>query len=249
MAIKVNLLRREERKKPAGRGVALPKMPALPAGGAAMGAIAVVVVLVLGAWGWWAREYVRVGAIRKEITTLRAKDQQLQTQLTEVRALEAAKKEIQRRLDIIGRVAKAQGLPVEMMNAVLKAVPQGLWLTALEVRPQEVRVKVEAAPAGRPLVGSSETLSALEAKKAEAGAAPAPGAPGARPPATKEVTEIKGFSLVIKGNAFNNFQVADFMTNLKKIGVFADVDFNVTQTASVEQVRVMSFEVTAAVNL
>jgi len=245
VAIKVNLLRREERKKPAAARAAF-KMPSLPGGAGPKLGIVVVVVLVLGSAAWWVGEYYRVTALRKEITTLRAKDAQLQRQLVEVRALEAAKKEIQRRLDIIGRVAKAQGVPVDMMNAVLRSVPQGLWLTGLEVRPQEVRVKVDAAAAGRPLVGSSETLAKLEEKKAEAAAAPAP---GARPAATKEVTEIKGFSVVIKGNAFNNFQVADFMSNLKKAGVFADVDFNVTQAASVEQIRVMSFEVTAAVNL
>lgn len=246
MAIKVNLLRREERKKPGAARAAF-KMPSLPGGAGPKLGIVVVVVLVLGSAAWWVGESYRVNALRKDITTLRAKDAQLQRQLVEVRALEAAKTEIQRRLDIIGRVAKAQGLPVDMMNAVLKSVPQGLWLTALEVRPQEVRVKVEAT--ARPLVGSSETLAKLEEKKAEATAAPAPGTPGARPAATKEVTEIKGFSVVIKGNAFNNFQVADFMSNLKKAGVFADVDFNVTQAVSVEQIRVMSFEVTAAVNL
>ncbi|MBI2467164.1 MAG: PilN domain-containing protein [Candidatus Rokubacteria bacterium] len=248
MAIKVNLLRREERKKPSAARAAF-KMPSLPGGAGQKLGIVVVVVLVLGSAAWWVGESYRVNALRKDITTLRAKDAQLQRQLVEVRALEAAKKEIQRRLDIIGRVAKAQGVPVDMMNAVLRSVPQGIWLTALEVRPQEVRVKVDVAAAGRPLVGSSETLAKLEEKKAEATAAPAPGTPGARPAATKEVTEIKGFSVVIKGNAFNNFQVADFMSNLKKAGVFADVDFNVTQAASVEQIRVMSFEVTAAVNL
>lgn len=245
MAIKVNLLRREERKKPGAARAAF-KMPSLPGGAGPKLGIVVVVVLVLGSAAWWVGEYYRVTALRKEITTLRAKDAQLQRQLVEVRALEAAKKEIQRRLDIIGRVAKAQGVPVDMMNAVLRSVPQGIWLTVIEVRPQEVRVKVDVAAAGRPLVGSSETLAKLEEKKAEATAAPAP---GARPAATKEVTEIKGFSVVIKGNAFNNFQVADFMSNLKKAGVFADVDFNVTQAASVEQIRVMSFEVIAAVNL
>jgi len=49
--------------------------------------------------------------------------------------------------------------------------------------------------------------------------------------------------------AFNNFQVAEFMDNLRGAGVFADVDFTVTQAANVEQVRVMNFEVTASVKL
>lgn len=243
MAIKINL--GKERKRPAGPragGLSLPKL-SVPGGAAVKGASAllVVVVLILGGWGlveWW-----KTKALEREIITLRARDQQLQTQLAELRSVEAAKKEIQRRLDIIGRVAKSQGLPVTMMNAVLKSVPQGIWLSSLDVKPQEVRVRVEATPGPKPLVGSSETFAKLEEKKQEAGA------PGARPAATKEVTEIQGYAVVIKGTAFNNFQVADFMTNLKKAGVFSDVDFTVTQASSVEQVRVMSFEVTASVKL
>jgi Tfp pilus assembly protein PilN len=54
---------------------------------------------------------------------------------------------------------------------------------------------------------------------------------------------------VIKGLAFNNFQVAEFMENLRKAGVFTDVDFTVTQATNVELVRVMDFEVTASVKL
>ena len=55
--------------------------------------------------------------------------------------------------------------------------------------------------------------------------------------------------MVIKGSAFNNFQIADFMDNLRKVGVFADVDFVVTEAERVEQTRVVSFEVTATVKL
>ena len=246
MAIKVNLLRREERAK-AGPARVPFKMPSLPGGPAAL-ALGFLLVVAVGLGGWWVREYFRNADLTKQIKTLEAKDQQLQKQLAELRSVEAAKQEIQRRLDIIGRVAKSQGLPVAMMNAVLKSVPQGIWLTSFDVKPQEVRVKVEGTPGAKPLVASSETLAKLEEKKAEATAGAPGGAPGGKPQ-TREVTEIQGFAVVIKGNAFNNFQVADFMTNLKKAGVFAEVDFTVTQAASVEQVRVMSFEVTANVKL
>jgi Tfp pilus assembly protein PilN len=127
---------------------------------------------------------------------------------------------------------------------VLKSVPQGIWLTSLDVKPQEIRVKVDANRP--PITYTSETLNKLSEKKDEA-AQGAPARPGAAP--TKEVTEIAGFSVVIKGMAFNNFQVAEFMENLRKAGVFTDVDFTVTQATNVELVRVMDFEVTASVKL
>jgi Tfp pilus assembly protein PilN len=222
----------------------MPKGVAIGGGVAMKGAVALlgIVVLAMAVLGWQANAQKRDN--EKKITQLKAQDAQLQRQLVELRVAEAAKREIQRRLDIIGRVAKSQKVPVELMGGVLKSVPQGIWLTSLDVKPQEIRVKVDANRA--PITYTSETLNRLSEKKDEA-AQGQPARPGAVP--TKEVTEIAGFSVVIKGLAFNNFQVAEFMENLRKAGVFTDVDFTVTQATNVELVRVMDFEVTASVKL
>ena len=246
MAIKVNILRREAPRKAAGLGLSGISMPKIAIGGGraiqAAGAVLVLVILVFAVMGY--RAYAEKTDHEKKITQLKAQDAALQRQLVEVRLTETAKKEIQRRLDIIGRVAKSQKVPVEMMAGVLKAVPQGIWLTSFDVKPQEVRVRVDP---NRPAISySSETLAKLADKKEEtAGTQPARGP--ALP--TKEVTEIQGYSVVIKGMAFNNFQVAEFMENLRKAGIFVDVDFTVTQAANVESVRVVDFEVTANVKL
>ena len=244
MAIKVNLLPREARATRPGRAAA-----AAPRAGVGAGLVTklltgvfVLMLLVLGALGYraWAakRDY------QTQITSLKAQNDQLKTQLTELRLAEAAKIEIQRRIEVIGKVAKSQGVPLAMLNGVLKAVPQGLWLSGIEMKPQEVKVRVEDPPPGAAM---SETLGRLEAKRAEVEAqAPKPGGQ-ARP--TREVTQLAGYSVVIKGSAFNNFQIADFMDNLRKVGVFADVDFVVTEAERVEQTRVVSFEVTATVKL
>jgi Tfp pilus assembly protein PilN len=179
------------------------------------------------------------------IKNLEATDRDLQLRLTELQVAERARNEIKRRLDIIGRVAKSQKVPIEVMTGILRSVPQGIWLTAIDMKPQEIRVKVDA---NRPAISySSETLQKLASKKEEVGSAPP--RPGGPPAQTKEVTEITGFAVVVKGKAFNNFQVADFMENLRKAGVFSDVDFTLTQADAVEAVRVMDFEVTASVKL
>jgi Tfp pilus assembly protein PilN len=248
MAIKVNLLRRDAPKKSAsGIGglpsISMPKGVAIGGGAAMKGMLALLglVILVIGFLGWQANAQKRDA--EKKITQLKAEDAQLQRQLVELRVAEAAKREIQRRLDIIGRVAKSQKVPVELMGGVLKSVPQGIWLTSLDVKPQEIRVKVDANRT--PISYNSETLNRLSEKKEEAAQGARPGAPQQ----TKEVTEIAGFSVSIKGLAFNNFQVAEFMENLRKAGIFTDVDFTVTQATNVELVRVMDFEVTASVKL
>jgi Tfp pilus assembly protein PilN len=244
VAIKVNVLRREAPKRASAglSGVSMPKI-SIP-GGRLMPLALIAGVIVIGGllvYGVMVqREKAKEAAL---IKNLEATDRDLQLRLTELQVAERARNEIKRRLDIIGRVAKSQKVPVEVMNGLLRAVPQGIWLTVIDMKPQEIKVKVDA---NRPAISySSDTLQKLAAKKDEAGA-PKPGAPPAQ---TKEVTEITGFALVVKGKAFNNFQVADFMENLKKAGLFSDVDFTVTQADAVEAVRVMDFEVTASVKL
>jgi Tfp pilus assembly protein PilN len=241
VAIKVNLLPREA--APARPGLAI-SAPKLAVGGGLVVQIAVgvlvLLILALGVMGymaWNARD-----SYAREITELKAKNDALKAQLTELRVAEAAKREIQRRLEIIGRVAKSQGVPVAMLQGVLKAVPEGIWLVSFEMKPKEVKVKVAASPP--PVSYTNETLTQLEAKRQEAGAA----RPAGRQE-TKEVLELQGFSVVVKGVAFTNFQLADFMDNLRKTGIFSDVDFVVTQADRVEQTRVMNFEVTATVKL
>ena len=200
-------------------------------------------LLVMGVLGY--RAWSAKRDFQTQITSLKAQNDQLKTQLTELRQAEEAKIEIQRRIEVIGKVAKSQGVPLAMLNGVLKAVPQGVWLSGVEMKPQEVKVRVEDPPPGA--AAMSETLGRLEAKRTEVEAqAPKPGGQ-ARP--TREVTQLAGYAVVIKGSAFNNFQIADFMDNLRKVGIFADVDFVVTEAERVEQTRVVSFEVTATVKL
>jgi len=244
VAIKVNLLPREARAARPGRALA-----AAPRAGVSVGLLTQVLVgvfvlmlLVVGALGYraWSakREY------ETQIRTLKAQNEQLKGQLNELDQAQRAKAEIQRRIDVIGRVAKSQGVPLAMLNGVLRAVPQGVWLSAVEMKPQEIKVRVEESQAQL-----GDTFGALQAKRSEVEAQ------GARQPArgqaagTREVSQLAGYSVVIKGGAFNNFQIADFMDNLRKVGIFADVDFVVTEAERVEQTRVVSFEVTAVVKL
>jgi Tfp pilus assembly protein PilN len=133
-----------------------------------------------------------------------------------------------------------------MLNGVLRAVPQGVWLAAVEMRPQEVKVRVDDQQTAATM---GDTLGRLEAKRTEV-----EGQGGARPPqraqgATREVSQLAGYAVVIKGGAFNNFQIADFMDNLRKVGLFSDVDFVVTEAERIDQTRVVNFEVTASVKL
>jgi Tfp pilus assembly protein PilN len=237
MAIKVNLLPREERPRRAPVKISL--RPAI--GGANPVIVGGTALLVLAAllvgYLFWSN-LGEQQTLTRRIAQLKDEDKQLKLKLTELELARAAKREIERRREIIAKVAKSQKVPLTMMDGVLTAVPQGIWLTDFQLKPQEVQVQVEARRAA--ISYSSETLKALEEKKQEA--------TGGKRGEVKTVTELRGYAVSIKGMAFNNFQVAEFMDNLKKAG-FSDVDFVVTQATSVEQVRVMNFELTASVKL
>jgi len=244
VAIKINLLPREARAVRTGRAAAPTPRAGVSAGllTKVLGGVFVLMLLGMTLFGYraWAtkRDY------QTQITSLKAQNEQLKGQLNELDQAEKAKIEIQRRIEVIGKVAKSQGVPLAMLNGVLRAVPQGVWLYGVDMKPQEVKVRVEEQTAAT----MSETLGRLEAKRTEVEGQ------GARPPqrgqvATREVSQLAGYSVVIKGGAFNNFQIADFMDNLRKVGIFADVDFVVTEAERVDQTRVVSFEVTATVKL
>jgi Tfp pilus assembly protein PilN len=237
VAIKVNLLPRES-TAPSRAGAGL-KLPSLGGGLLLQVATILLVAVILGLAAAGYMAWSDRDTFDKQVRTLKAENERLKLQLTEVRVVEAAKREIQRRIEVIGRVAKSQGVPLAIIEGVHKAVPQGVWLTGAEMKPREVKVRVEANRP--PITYTSETLQRLEAKREEAGAA--------RPGETREVTVLDGYSMVLRGFAFNNLQVADFMENLRKIGVFSDVDFVVTQADRFQQTRVFNFEVTATVKL
>jgi len=245
VAIKINLLPREARAARPGRAVAVTPRAAVGAGllTQVLTGVFVVMVMVMGWMGYSAwkarRDY------QTEIAALKTQNEQLKGQLIELDQAQRAKVEIQRRIEVIGKVAKSQGVPLAMLTGVLKAVPQGVWLSGVDMKPQEIKVRVEDVPTAP---GMGETLGRLEAKRAEV-EAQRPAQQRGQAPATREVSQLAGYSVVIKGLAFNNFQIADFMDNLRKVGIFADVDFVVTEAERVEQTRVVAFEVTASVKL
>lgn len=246
MAIKINLLPREAAPRRARAGAI--RMPSVSLGGGLATKLGtgffLLVLLGLLTAGYlaWAekRQYAT------EMTTLRAENERLNTQLQELRAAEEARLDIQRRLDVIGRVAKSQGVSVSIMTTVLRSVPQGVWLTSLDVKAQEVRVKVEVGRASGSEI--SRTLDLLDQRRRETQGG---GGQSAAPvvPQIKEVVQLQGFAIVLKGQAFNNFQLADFMDTLRKTGLFADVDFVASQADRVDQTRLVAFEITASVKL
>ena len=234
--IKINLLPREARKRRAVPALAMPRI-SLREGLAIPLLAAIFLIEVVGVGAWLFVKKRQADAALARIAVLKQEDAQLKAELKDQEVVEAARRDIQSRVEIIGRVARTQGLPVQMLSGVLRSVPEGLWLTAFEVKPREVKTKVQR-PAGT-RVGVLERLEkrqeVLQTKEGQ--------------PEFIEVIEVQGFSVVLKGSAFGITQVADFIDNLSRLGVFSEVDFLATRQGLVEQTKVMNFELTASVSL
>ncbi len=164
MAIKINLLPREARAARTGRAAA----PTSPRAGVSaglltkiLGGVFVLMLLAMSLLGY--RAWSTKRDYQTQITSLKAQNEQLKGQLNELDQAEKAKVEIQRRIEVIGKVAKSQGVPLAMLNGVLRAVPQGVWLYGVDMKPQEIKVRVEEQTAAT----MSETLGRLEAKRTE----------------------------------------------------------------------------------
>jgi len=237
--IKINLLPREARKRRAVPALAMPRI-SLREGLAIPLLAAIFLIEVVGVGAWLFVKKRQADAALARIAVLKQEDAQLKAELKDQEAVEAARRDIQNRVEIIGRVTKTQGLPVQMLSGVLRSVPEGLWLTAFEVKPQEVKAKVE-----RPAATGPGVIGRLEERREQV-------AQPEQKPGEKvfiEVIEVRGFTVLLKGSAFGITQVADFIDNLSRLGVFSEVDFLATQQGLVEQTKVMNFELTANVSL
>lgn len=124
-----------------------------------------LVIVGLGVTGFLA--YRERADHERAIAQLRAQEAALRP--LDLMIADAATREIQRRLDIMGRVAKHQGVPVTVMKGVFGAVPEGIRLSSLELRPREVMVPASAGSAERrftEIKGYSVVIRAVAFKNA-----------------------------------------------------------------------------------
>jgi type IV pilus assembly protein PilN len=86
--------------------------------------------LLIGWWFW----SIRQTSIRldEDIAKAELETQQLRSVLAQVQKFETRKAQLQQRVSLIEQLRRGQGGPVHMLDELNKAVPERLWLTALE---------------------------------------------------------------------------------------------------------------------
>jgi type IV pilus assembly protein PilN len=141
--IRINLLGRDLERKPAVRLFD-------PSRRVPMGAAAIAVVTA-GGIGWW---YWSLGqtSVQLDQDILQAQEQaaRLRPVLAEVQTFEARRAQLRQRVELIEQLRGGQSVPVQLLDAVSRSVPDTLWLTQLDQNKGEMTIE-----------GRSSTLIAL----------------------------------------------------------------------------------------
>lgn len=244
--IRINLLpRRAEKQQRRG----FPTMPTADFSRVPTILALVLLLEVVAMGGWWAYSQWKLSSLHGQATMLRAEDVSLGGLLAERTQFEQMKQDLERRLDIVSRLSRSQGVPVVLMDGVLRSVPQGVWLTGLDVQPVVTKREEQAAAPAAP--GVIQRLE--QAKEQVTQPAPAPtagrGQAAQKGKETRTVTEVTGYKVTLRGSAMSNFMVADLLDNLRKVPSFKDVDLSLIERAEVEKVKIMNFTATWGIPL
>ncbi len=237
--IRINLLPRAEKPRralPTLRAADVSRVPTI---------LALVLLLeVVAMGGWWGYSQWKLSSLRGQATMLRAEETRLGGLLAERTQFERMKQDLERRFEIVSRLERSQGVPVALMDGILRSVPQGVWLTALDVQPIVAKREEQAAAPAAP--GVIERLEQAKERVTQ----PAQTPPAAQSQAaqrvkdTRTVTEVTGYKVTLRGLALSNFMVADLLENLRKVASFKDVDLYLIERTEVEKVKVMNFTAT-----
>lgn len=126
--IRINLLREPSRKKAPRLAPSQSKW--------LIGFLVVLVVEAVLLGGWYYRLDAGIIAQQEEISDLQAEQARLKTLQEELQRFRQEKAELERRLRVVEQLQANQQGPVNLMNAVVRSLPEApnLWLTSLTQR-------------------------------------------------------------------------------------------------------------------
>lgn len=91
---------------------------------------AAVLLLAAGGLGWWYWSLARQeDALAAELVTARQEAERLRGVITEVARFERRQEQLRQRVDLIEQLRANQSVPVRVVDAVSRSLPEMLWLT------------------------------------------------------------------------------------------------------------------------
>jgi len=93
----------------------------------------------IGYWYYWLGQ--RSAQVDRDILAAQNEQLRLQSIIREVNAFDAQRAELQQRVGLIEQLRSGQSVPVQLLDAVSKSVPEMLWLTDLEQKGSDVTIQ------------------------------------------------------------------------------------------------------------
>jgi len=106
---------------------------------------AVLGVLTVAYIGFqWYSYNSKLGELDEQIVQAREEREKLQKIIRQVEEFDAKKQELSQKIDIISDLKKKQSGPVHLLDEVSKALPNLVWLTAVQQRSDRIQVDGES---------------------------------------------------------------------------------------------------------
>jgi type IV pilus assembly protein PilN len=125
--IRINLLAVDRERTKRGGGVLIPAAHRVTI----VASLILVGTALLIVWWFWALRTTSA-RVDEAIATGERETQQLRSVLAQVQKFEARKSQLQQRVTLIEQLRQGQSGPVHVLDEIGKAVPERLWLTALD---------------------------------------------------------------------------------------------------------------------
>jgi type IV pilus assembly protein PilN len=155
--IRINLLAPERavtKKKAVGAGVTTAQRLTI---GAAL--ILLSTVAIVGWWFWSLRQ--QSNRLDADIVRAETEANQLRSVLSSVQKFETRKAQLQQRVTLIEQLRRGQQGPVHILDEVSKALPDRMWLIAMQQRGTEFTISGQTTS----LSGVSDFVANLEASR------------------------------------------------------------------------------------
>jgi type IV pilus assembly protein PilN len=99
----------------------------------------VIIGLLPSAGWWWVKKSV-IAANEEEIAAAQREVDELEAIIREVEEYKAKQAELQRKIDVINQLRLNQRGPVQVMDAISRALPELLWLDRMEMNANSIHL-------------------------------------------------------------------------------------------------------------
>jgi type IV pilus assembly protein PilN len=107
-------------------------------------AVGLTVIALIGNWFWYGQEASKRDKAQQRVEETKRRITELDKVIGEVKNINAHRKEVNDKLDVLKKLRKGRSGPVKMLDALAMATPKKVWVTEFEEKALAVTMKGRA---------------------------------------------------------------------------------------------------------